>query len=163
MVTRINNKKLNLSQEEKHELQEKINEQLELLRLNEIEFKEKNLAFLQNFKKNRSQTEDEINYPTYLTAIWRKVVHNQCDDIQLVHETVGRGAKGKYIVVRRKDTIASSSSSSDSEEGDYIKEHKPKINLKNKKLMEVLCEPDEVTILLNFSLSFDKENNLFYL
>ena len=80
MVIRINNKKLKLTEEEKAELQNEINEQLEILSQNEKEFRDKNFAFLKKFKETRSKTEDEINYPTYLTAIWRKVVHNMCDD-----------------------------------------------------------------------------------
>ena len=43
-----------------------------------------------------------------------------------------------------------------------MKEHKPKVNFKSKKVLEVFCEPDGITTLINFSLSFDQENNLFY-
>jgi len=79
-----------------------------------------------------------------------------CDDLQLDHETVGKGAKSKYIVVSKKNKEpSSSSSSSESEQDDYIKEHKPKVNFKSKKLLEVLCEPDAITTLINFSLSYD--------
>ena len=57
---------------------------------------------------------------------------------------------------------SSSSSSSESEDGDFKKEHKPKVNFKSKKLLEVLCEPDEIKTVMNFSQSYEHENALFY-
>ena len=46
------------------------------------------MNFLKMFKKNTGFDQPtQIQYPTFLTAIWRKVVHNQCDELVLIHET----------------------------------------------------------------------------
>lgn len=74
---------------------------------------------------------------------------------------MGRGASGKYIVVSKKENLPPSSSSSDYEDNDYIKEHKPKV-IKSQKALEVLCEPDSIKLLSNFQILREEDQQYFY-
>lgn len=53
-VNKINNKSLKLTPEEQNELQEKINDKLNKLKLNEDEFKINNFEYLKSFKNDHT-------------------------------------------------------------------------------------------------------------